>query len=1020
MMRAHWVAWVVLGVLLGVPSAAAAQSAASGAIGGSVKDTTGAVLPGVTVEVASPALIEKVRTAVTDSQGNYRITDLRPGTYSVTFRLSGFTTVRREGIELTTGFTAPANAELSVGSLDETVTVTGASPVVDVQNTRSQNVLSSTVLDALPTNKNIQGFAAATVGVTFDLLDLDVGGNRHERGQMRINGGPTMKTKQDGMVFNSIQSTADGQFGAYAVNLAAMQEVALELSGISAESETGGVQLNYVPKDGGNIFSGTFDVEYGSGALQSSNLNDTLRARGLTTTTEAKVLYDVAEAFGGPIMRDRLWFFHSARWWGGDEYQPGAYFNSAHGNYIGTPDSGVAAYIPDLNRRAYTDSSFSDYSLRLTWQAAPKHKITGSGSWQKSCICYFDVGANVAPEASNNPHFGPVYVIQSTWNSPATNRLLLEAGITRAHHEQDNLLSPMTSQSDIVLIEALGTALVPGGFRYNSSFTAIPNPIQLAIGQNNSQTNYRASASYITGSHGVKVGIQGLWGAAIQPNDYGPRPLNYTLRGGVPVQVTQFASPHYARSDVRVFNAYAQDQWTIDRVTLNAGVRFDHFGGFIPEQVRPAGPYVAEFRIARIDGDMLPDWSSFVPRLGAAYDLFGNGRTAIKASIGKYMASAGGGQIDAYHPAATISTSTTRTWADANGNFVPDCDLTSAAANGECGARSNLNFGRSVVNDRRDPVLLEDGRAFNWQGQLSVSHELRDGWGVEVAYNRTWYGNFLATDNTLVTEANFDQYCVAAPVDPRLPQGGGYQICGLYDVRPANFGQVSNLVTVAENYGNPSQVYNGVRVTSNARFTNGALLTAGVSVGRTVTDNCFQNGLPDVTSQTFVAGVPPAGTLVPRTDAFCHVTPPWARSWQFKLNGVYPLPWWGIQTSGVFQVISGAPINAIRSYTNAEIAPVLGRNLAACPATGACLATVNVNLYPWDVTAFEPRLMQLDWRFGKIFRFGGKRLEGTLDIYNLLNENTVITQVATFGPTWQRPTRILAGRTLRLGAQFNF
>lgn len=138
------------------------------------------------------------------------------------------------------------------------------------------------------------------------------------------------------------------------------------------------------------------------------------------------------------------------------------------------------------------------------------------------------------------------------------------------------------------------------------------------------------------------------------------------------------------------------------------------------------------------------------------------------------------------------------------------------------------------------------------------------------------------------------------------------------------------------------------------------------------------------------------------------------------MNGVYPLPWWGIQTSGALQVIPGAPSNAIRSHTNAEIAPVLGRNLAACPATGACVATVNVNLYPWDITLFEPRIMQLDWRFAKIVRFGGRRLEGSIDIYNLLNENTVITQVSTFGPTWQRPTRILAGRTVRLGAQLNF
>ena len=227
---------------------------------------------------------------------------------------------------------------------------------------------------------------------------------------------------------------------------------------------------------------------------------------------------------------------------------------------------------------------------------------------------------------------------------------------------------------------------------------------------------------------------------------------------------------------------------------------------------------------------------------------------------------------------------------------------------------------------------------------------------------------------------------------------------------------MSNLITQADNFGEQTQVYNGLRITSNARFTNGALLTAGMSLGRTVTDYCYQNDLPDVTAQGF--GI--AGTQTPRSTDFCLVTPPWGRNWQFKLNGVYPLPWWGIQTSGVLQVIPGAPINAARSYTNAEIVPFLGRNLSACPATGLCNATVNVALYPNDVTLFEPRIVQLDWRFGKIFRFGSRRLEGSVDIYNLLNEDTVITQIATYGPTWQRPTRILAGRTVRLGAQFNF
>ena len=168
----------VWGVVTFLAEVARAQSVTSGAIAGEVKDTTGAVLPGVTVEAASPALIEKVRTVVTDNQGRYQIVELRPGTYSVTFALAGFSSVRRQGIELTTGFTANVNAEMRVGSLEETITVSGASPVVDVENVRTQSVLSRDVLDAVPTGKALSGFQSLTLGARG--AAQDVGGNKGE------------------------------------------------------------------------------------------------------------------------------------------------------------------------------------------------------------------------------------------------------------------------------------------------------------------------------------------------------------------------------------------------------------------------------------------------------------------------------------------------------------------------------------------------------------------------------------------------------------------------------------------------------------------------------------------------------------------------------------------------------------------------------------------------------------------------------------------------------------------------
>src|SRR5215510_11312495 len=241
---------LVIAAALFIPSSAIGQAVTNATIAGVVRDSTGSVLPGVTVEVASPALIEKVRTAVTDGQGSYRVISLPPGIYTVTFTLTGFQTYRREGIELTTGFTASTNADLQVGEVKETVTVTGGTPVVDVQNTRSVNVIKQETLQALPTNQSLQGFATLTVGVQSS--QVDVGGNRHERDTLTISGRPQQKLLYDGMLINNLGANADGQQGSFSVNVQAMQEVALELGTMSAENRWGGINVNYIPREGGN------------------------------------------------------------------------------------------------------------------------------------------------------------------------------------------------------------------------------------------------------------------------------------------------------------------------------------------------------------------------------------------------------------------------------------------------------------------------------------------------------------------------------------------------------------------------------------------------------------------------------------------------------------------------------------------------------------------------------------------------------------------------------------------------
>jgi len=281
---------------------ASASAQINGSITGVVKDASGAVLPGVTIEVASPALIERVRTAVSDGQGLYRIVDLRPGTYSVTFTLPGFSTLKREGLELTAGFTASVNADMKVGELAETITVSGETPVVDLQNVRQQTTLSRTTLEALPTSGRISQLVNFIPGaVVGNAVWQSVGGLDERANAFSAHGGRFDDNAPiiDGMV-QRLQGGA-----VFVFNQLTFQEVTVETGGISAERNTGGVQMNIVPRDGGNTFSGSFNTSHTAPSLQADNLNSKLEARGLSFSPSLKKHYDTGGAFGGPIWRER-------------------------------------------------------------------------------------------------------------------------------------------------------------------------------------------------------------------------------------------------------------------------------------------------------------------------------------------------------------------------------------------------------------------------------------------------------------------------------------------------------------------------------------------------------------------------------------------------------------------------------------------------------------------------------------------------------------------------------------------
>lgn len=1006
---------IVLSVVL-LPSAAWAQ-AQSGTIAGVVRDTSGAVMPGVTVEAASPALIEKVRSVVTDNQGLYRIVDLRPGSYTVTFTLPGFSTFKREGIELTTSFTAQVNAELTVGTLEETVTVSGETPVVDIQNSRQQTTITRTTLDAIPTTKRIGQYASIIPGATYTNPTFqDVGGNQGEGGQFGLHGqrGGDLSTNVEGL--NQNQQA----LGVFSFNSQALQEVVIETGGMSAEAMTGGVQVNIVSKDGGNRFSGTLSTTYTGPKLQMGNLNDALRARGLTTDISIRKSYDRGGALGGPIKKDKLWFFTAHRWWGASRYIQGSYFNKVQGTLF---------YEPDLDRVSHNNEYFQDHSLRLTWQVAQKHKIVGAFSHQNNCSCPFGLtgvgGVNAvkpAPE-SRAPHvYNPQYLPLVSWTYPATNRLLFEAGQSALVLNEDSRRQPGVGPNDIRVTDvALNIAY--GSDANNNTWSGSYTRRFVT------KYNSRFAASYITGSHAFKTGFSlqrynlGRPGRYTDINQIN-QARSYTFRNRVPVSVTIWAVPFEFLEHTTNLGLFVQDQWTVRKVTLNLGLRYDTLNGAVPAQQLPAGIFVPARDFPAVKNT--PNWKNLDPRLGASYDIFGDGKTALKGFLGRYVPYT---VAASSNPAANQAASATRTWDDLafpvgdprRGNYVPDCVLGPSLpdGNGECGALSDRTFGQVRAGNTLfadDALSGFNKQSYNWQGSISVQHELRPGMALNVGYFRTWYGGFLITDNQATTAADYDPYCITLPADSRMPHGGD-RLCGFYDVKPTLFGVTNNLRTQASNYGTRTEVYNGVDLTLTTRFAQGGQFSGGLSVGQTVTDACeIVAKVPETLLGTDTLS---AGTANSWSSAqFCHVSRPWSAGAQVKFLVVYRLPW-NLQTSATYQNIPGVPITATYPASNAQIAPSLGRNIGSCRGAATCTSNLNTELIAPN-TRYEDRLQQMDLRFTRRFQIGQTTVLGNFDIYNMLNGSAILSQNAGYGSQWLVPYETVGGRLFKFSAQFEF
>jgi hypothetical protein len=1016
----------VLACLLGVQSTAWAQAT----IAGAVRDSSGAVLPGVTVEATSPALIEKVRTTVSDGAGRYRIEDLRPGTYVVTFTLPGFVTLRRDGVVVSgTGVTA-IDGDLRVGGVQETVTVTGETPVVDIASTKREVTLDNETMRALPSVRSYSYLLTTVPGLQTNVNNVNSG---PVFAIFPIHGGRGVESRLTVEGMNISNPPGGNQPPNYLADIGNAQEVTMTTSGGLGESETAGLTMNIVPRQGGNSLSGLFFVSGFSEGMQSDNYTPELVARGAIQPTPLTRVYDVNLAMGGPIVRDRLWYYMSGRVQGSRQNILNTFYNQNAGN------ASVWTYVPDLSRPAFYDRTWENYTPRITWQASDRNKI--SFSWDEQYVCRKCSGTasfsgspapNTSPEADGKGEFSPQRVQSGRWTSPLTNRLLLEAGFGTTYYQWAGKENDPNPTRDLVRVVGLNTPVIPGSAPVTVTYRS-----QNWYENYTRGTNWAAAANYVTGSHSLKIGYQGNHWRDDRAMFANTTSTAYTFLAGVPNSITMYANGYQVNARARQDSLYVQDQWTIDRLTLQGALRYDHPWSYFPATTEPASRFFPGASFEKADG--VTGYNDITPRFGVAYDVFGNGRTAFKVNLGKYLQGASVSNL-AYGsnpvlrtPAGTgtfggiFPPSMTRTWQDDDADFVPDCDLTAPGAQGTqtapggvadgidfCGPVSNQNFASTqLIGATYDPDLLSGWgkRPSDWSLGISVQQELFPRASVEVAYHRRWFTMYTTggsvTDNLAIGPNDVATFTLTEPSDPRLPGGGSQTVGPLYNTNPNVFGQLNQRIVPTDKIGDDTRLFNGVDVTFNLRNAKGFTFSGGTSTGKVENDWC-----------EIRAAVPENFLLNP----YCNVSSPWLTSVRGLVT--YTIPRIDVQISSVIQDKPNVGTDQIGSiaanYTltaadQAAAAAQIGRPLTAAGA-------FTVNLAPQG-EVYGPRIRQLDISAKKILRFGSQRLTVGVDVYNLTNDNVSLGFNQTFVPGvagWQNVTSYMNPRVFRLNAEYAF
>jgi hypothetical protein len=972
----------------------------------------------VTVEAASPVLIEQTRSAVTDGSGGYRIVDLRPGVYTLTFTLTGFSTTRRENLELPANFTMTVNTDLRIGALEETLTVSGVAPTVDVQTTTRSQVLNREALDSIPTGRTIQGMGQLITGVSLNIPD--VGGSRAmQQTYMSTHGlGASQTTVQvDGLIVNGLDG--DGAVQNY-FNSSMSQEMVYTTSGAAADVSGGGVRLNMIPKDGGNTTNGSLFLGFQDQSFQSDNLTDDLKARHLTKPDGIGRLSNVEGSIGGPILKNRIWFAGSARVFHLDTLPADA--------LLSVPNTGAPNRAPTPSDQQGVDQqSINSFQARLVWQVSQKTKL----SVYNDRILKNRGAAMVAgfdPATASQPWNSPIYTTGSVKISSAlSNRVLVEGGFSTNYERYNIIMQPGIQQ-------LRGT---PEWYtQVNKQDTALGTQWNAAVNTNGQYPDRYAvatSLSYITGTHNIKAGFQDTWGRY-----HRTREANGDLRaffnGGAAFRVDILNTPLDWHDNLKAdLGVYAQDSWTMRRLTVNYGARWEYFAHGIPLETAPAGRFTAARTFGPLDW---PTWTSLSPRGGIVYDLFGDQKTALKFSVGRYEQAGSTGFSESYNPLALTTASVG--WTDLNGDGVPQGDLGCTYLNPGCElnlAQLPVGFGvASLANV--DPNIK---RMYNIETSVSVQHELLPRVSVGGGWYHRDFRNLRRRDNILQSFADYTPFTVFSPID-------GSAIT-YYNVSAAKRSLVSYLDTNASN--DRKMWFNGLEYNFSARLPRGATIFGGGMSERTLAQVCDEQSNPNLLlycdqtksgipfrSQFKIAGSTP--TVYAIQVGFSFQSLPGYGYGIGALSGREGGPTGPTGQPSATQLNTpngGGTVWQITPTTRYTTCPgnsaSMGCQVGALVDPGMTVASLNVPLIAPN-TEFGDRINQLDLNVTRTFKVNRVSIQPKFDLFNALNVSPVYSvrnslgSATTLGfllygtPSYLQPQSILNGRVFQLGAIVRF